>query len=161
MSQNNSKSDYFTRFNITEEEMNRHLDKWIARMEKKAAEKHQFALEQQDAVMKKIVGYLRTHDHGIDDESLLYQTAEFPFSSQDYTWTFNNLMDFAEDQNKLGEDFSIPFENQVAYLKVQDLNIKLSRIWGQGTAEIMIKASAENWREELSFMYDDYQASLK
>lgn len=112
---------------------------------KKEKEKGGFFYKRQDCVMSKVLDHLILTGERIDNEAILYFPESFPFTIDEFTLLFQNILNFAKHKDKVYTNSDIDFPNIIVYIKYEDVILELFEMSGQGmfsTIEI-----TENWEE--------------
>lgn len=111
-------------------------------------------------VMETIYLHLKK-EKSLDKDDITYNPENFLISGEDFDFVFDLLHFYAKELDFIGqdnfeEDDDIFFEHEIGYFTYKDLSITFKIMWGQGTACWFSVPVEEDWREHLSFSFDDF-----
>lgn len=143
---------------LSAEQMDRLVDQVIAKMKEEEQNKLDFFTHQLKGFLPRFSEYMKKGKR-VDDEELLYDNErQIPFTSVEYHYFFELVMDYAIRANKTERDEHNPFPNQVCYLLLNGMHLRFWEMSGQGTASICAlvdQMNPELWNETLVFTLEE------
>lgn len=138
------------------ERIEKGMKEWDEKMKKEEEENKQFIKNRQRQVMTDVLQHIRANG-ALCDDSFDANEKNIPFTNEEFKLLFNNLHTYATEMSCLQNDEDCGFFNEEAFFYFEREKLSLFLMQGQGTFTKLSLASDEEWNEDLSFTYDEFQ----
>lgn len=145
-------------FDLSDDDIQKAARSYVEEMAQKELKKMIFIASRQDEVMKLIYKKLKTKKL-IDNEDIMYFPEKFKFTYEEFQWLFDNILEYATNNDLANEDEDNPFPNAYVCLKYKRTKILLRIMWGQGCSMQMRTDLPLYWLKGNPFTYEEFKNS--
>lgn len=138
---------------FTDKEIEEMVEKMALELQETEKKRLDFIKIRQDDTIENLCQYLKEH-RNLDGDDFYYGKHPIPFSSEEFHFLFDNMMDAAEQFEKIAVEEDNDFPNKVFFVKFKDMKLTFFIMWGQGTCT-QVYVNEETWQEDKSFTYEE------